>query len=498
MQSKIKYLMCTIMAIVLFSTGKVYPVNDGYFPETDATITLDLQDADLKDILKILSIQSGLNFVASEAVQERKITLYLDKVPLKEAMDKIFKANNLTYEIEKDSSVFIVKDWGKLDLVETVTNVFPLKYATVSNSSLISAKEDASSSSGSSSSSSSSSSKSGSGSGGITQAITDNLSTNGKVIEDGRSNSLVVTEIPSRMPMIAKIIEMLDVPQPQVMLEVEMLDVSKSVVDELGFDWANAGSYSMKIVSAQRTTKFPLNAFASEALKGVTSAGTLTFPTDLNWALDYLRTATDSKSLARPKILTLNNETAEISINTDEAIGIQKVTDQDTGDITETAERTATGVSLKVTPQVNLQTGEITMYIMPKVAEARESTITVGSQETKDPETRETKTTVRVRNGDTVVLGGLIRDKVTEKITQVPVFSDIPIVGALFRHKSKTPNEQRELIVFITPHLIKDQNIELAKASQPPIMPVREQEPSPFMDRFSTINSQLNNFEKKE
>ena len=85
--------------------------------------------------MKILSIQSSLNFVASEAVQDRRLTLYLDNVPLKEAMNKIFKANNLSYEMDKEANIFIVNDWGK-PTTQTVTKVFYLKHATVSSSSL--------------------------------------------------------------------------------------------------------------------------------------------------------------------------------------------------------------------------------------------------------------------------------------------------------------------------------------------------------------------------
>ncbi|MCM8781142.1 MAG: STN domain-containing protein, partial [Candidatus Omnitrophica bacterium] len=99
-------------------------------PSGEIPISMDLQDASLKETLKILSIQSGLNFIASEAVQDRKITIYLDKVPLKPAMDKLFKANNLTYELDKQANIIIVKDWGKPE-IETVTRVFKLKYATV-------------------------------------------------------------------------------------------------------------------------------------------------------------------------------------------------------------------------------------------------------------------------------------------------------------------------------------------------------------------------------
>ncbi|TRZ95936.1 hypothetical protein D4R78_02235, partial [bacterium] len=90
------------------------------------TISMDLQDASLKDILKLLSQQSGLNFIASKAVQDRDITLYMDNVPIKEAMDKLFSANNLSYELDKKANIFIVKDWGEPQ-IETITKVFPLK-----------------------------------------------------------------------------------------------------------------------------------------------------------------------------------------------------------------------------------------------------------------------------------------------------------------------------------------------------------------------------------
>src|SRR3989338_3369318 len=93
----------------------------------DALISMDLKGVSLIEVLKILSLQSGLNFIASEAVAERKITLYLDNITVKDAMDEIFSANNLTYEFKPGKNIFIVKDWGSPAL-ETDTRVYPLKY----------------------------------------------------------------------------------------------------------------------------------------------------------------------------------------------------------------------------------------------------------------------------------------------------------------------------------------------------------------------------------
>ncbi|MCX5702875.1 MAG: hypothetical protein NT066_00015, partial [Candidatus Omnitrophica bacterium] len=317
---------------LLSAESTLLPVDD-VAPE----ISMDFQDANLKDILKVFSIQSGLNFIASEALQDRKITLYLDRVPLKGAMDKLFNANNLSYELDREANIFIVKDWGKLE-TETETRVFYLKYASVSSSALEKEKADSltsstgstSAGSGSSGTSKSSSSTSGSSSSstseeesGITKAVNKLLSKDGSVIEDSRTNSLIVTDTPGRMRVIAQVIASLDVSVPQVMLEVEMLDVSKNSVDKLGVNWPT--TLASLDVSGVRTTSFPFSGnkaddaswFVADEVKS--PSGNWKFknfysshflPSVLtvigaNLTLDFLRTQSDTKILARPRIMTL-------------------------------------------------------------------------------------------------------------------------------------------------------------------------------------------------
>jgi len=502
----------------LFALEEMMPI-----PKSEAFISMDLQDASLKDVLKILSMQSNLNFVASEAVSDRTLTLYMDKVPLKEAMNKIFTANNLSYDLDSEASVFIVKDWGKPE-IETVTEVFYLKHATVSSSSLREEMKNNISSEGDSTSSSSSSSSSGSSSedkgkwkveddSGITQSVKKLLSKDGKVIEDFRTNSLIVTDIPSRMPVIRKVITFLDVAVPQVMLEVEILDVSKDVVDQIGFKFGQT-PLSVAITGGQATLGFPYHSWAKAFAGGY---GTI----DINNAstaggaykaqLDFLRTQTDTKFLARPRLLSLNNETAEIKIITDEAIGVSSVQEGQgtSSSTTVTAERFETGVSLRVTPQIDLASGEITMFIYPKVSEASttKSSFTAGTEATKtyefiNPEVRSTKTTVRVKDGETMVLGGLIRKQYSTVITKLPVLGDIPFFGALFRHKSQTPGRDRELLVFITPRIVKDSGYAgrtegVLSQVKKMALPAREQSTVTVISRQSSINTYLNTLEKQ-
>jgi len=478
------------------------------FEDPNITISMDFQDASLKDILKIFSMQSNLNFIASEIVQDRKITLFLDKVSIKEAMDKLFKANNLTYELDPQAKIFIVKDWGKPQ-VETITRVFYLKHATVSTSPL---KEEATASSSSAIGASGASGGGTKKESGITEAIKANLSPSpiGQLIEDARTNSFTVTDIPSRMPVIEKIIASLDIPVPQVLLEVEMLDVSKNVVDQLGFAWSK-NPFTL-VVSGHNVDAF----IGDMALRSATipgAAGAVVFGHTFAQTLDYLRTNTETKYLARPKLLTLNNEPAEIFLTKDEVVGREDtVTAGTTTTTTSEFKRSTdlkltpegTGIFLRVTPQINIEEGEITMVINPKSSTTSTSPLSIttatdtqGVNLQSDVEVRGTKSIVKVRDGDTVILGGLLHyDKlITSK--RLPLLADIPIIGALFRHKGSDSDKdkERELIVLITPHIVKDSVFELAQAKKSGLLS-KEQNMALSSNRQTAIDASLNSFEK--
>jgi type II secretory pathway component GspD/PulD (secretin) len=340
------------------------------------------------------------------------------------------------------------------------------------------------------------------------------------VIEDYRTNSLIVTDTPAQIEVIAELIAALDKPAEQVMLEVEMLDVSKNAVDRLGMNWP--ATLLSLTVSGSRETSFPFGSMGTDgggrsldpddnAFGGGWDFGswdaTRFGPSILTvigttLTLDFLRSQTDTRFLARPKLLTLNNEPAEIRIATNEAIGVKTTTTDTT--TTAEPERAETGVILRVTPQINPDTGEITMFIYPKVAEAvAGSTFTSDGDEFqyRDPEERSTKSVVRIRDGNTVVIGGLIRNEYTLQQSKLPFFGDLPVVGWIFKHKGGTAtapdkDKQRELLVFITPRIIRDNDTSLNKLSPDvqPIVPDREQTILQE-NRQTLIDSSLNRFE---
>ncbi|MFA6358146.1 MAG: secretin N-terminal domain-containing protein [Candidatus Omnitrophota bacterium] len=473
----------------------------------EATISMDFKDASLKDILKVFSMQSGLNFIASEAVQDRKVTLYLEKVPLSQAMDKIFSANNLSYDLDTNANIFSVKEWGKME-TQTITKVFYLKNASVSTSSL---KSELSKTMSTVSESSGSAPTGGKWKvdeeSGITSIVRKLLTPGGvgSVIEDFRTNSLIVTDTPMKIEAISKVIASLDIRVTQVMLEVEMLDVSKVVIDKLGFNFGDS-PFTAVLTGATASTGFP---FGSWSKIFDATRGSIAINTDTNtyqMQLDFIRTQSDTKFLARPKLLTLNNETAEISITTDEVVGKTETPGTQTSAPTVVFERSTaltltrdqgTGIVLRITPQIDSDTNEVTMVLNPKFSVSKISPLSNDTNLASDIEVRSTKSIIKIKDGETVVLGGLIHQDKEVALRKLPVLGDIPIVGALFRHKEQTKGLEREMIVFITPHIIRDKNDVKFAQVQNIQLPVREQATVFGSTRDSIINSNMNKFDKK-
>lgn len=480
---RMKVLTFFIVSALLLQCGQGYLIAAGTPQELlgdkgDVKITLDLKDASLRDVLKMLSVQSGLNFISSEAVADRRITLFLDNVMLKAAMDKIFSVNNLTYELDRASNIFIVKDWGSPSL-EMDTRVYFLKYVAVTNSRI------------------------GTASAGMRDALGSVVSTSGKIIEDPATNSIIITDMPSKFPIIEKVIASLDVSVPQVMIEVEILDVDKSDVDKMGLKFS--GTDWLKYSGPNFSAVYPFSgATLAKGLLGDTGSTRAVWDmSNLTVALDFLQTRTSTKFLARPKIFVLNNETAELKLSADEAIGSETVTTDSgsTATTTISAERAETGVSLKVTPQVSMTTGEVTMTLEPTVKEAV-SGLTIGTQTTKDVEERSFKSTIRIKDGQTVILGGLIRKKSTFIATNVPFFSEIPVLGMFFRHKEDGPRKDREILVFITPRIMRNSLQPSVGAAKKSVVPkiIGEREQDPFVDikRKEIASQVLRGYEGKK
>lgn len=464
--------------------------------EYSKTISMDFKNASLNDVLKIFSQQSGLNFIAATEVADKTVTLYLDQVPVEEALERILSANDLTYEIDHASNIFVVKKVSA-PTNELITRVYRLKHATVPSSKLnktiiISAGDDDEESTSSLSSDEGDDAKDI----GIVGALQAILSESGTIIEDPRTNSLIITDVPQRFTVIEQTLARLDIRSPQILIEVEMLDVAKENIDQLGVKFGSGSIFSFTGGSKQSIYPFNIddatNAVDVPTLEyGVGNIDFSGFTIDV----EALRTATDTKSLARPRILTLNNETAQITIKADEVIGLETTSTavgSSGASSSLEAERVATGVFLKVTPQANIYTGEIMMAIEPRVIEAKKSKGAFGNN-FRDPEERGTKSILRIFDGDTIVIGGLLRTDESRTDTKVPFLSKLPVVGRAFKHDDDAVSE-RELIIFITPNIVKDSKSDRPTNYSPKAL-TREQNSHP--KRTDDINEALSRQEQK-
>ena len=456
--------LMSFLFLILSSSGSFSQDNiygDYLLGSLDNKVSLDLENAQLVDVLKMLSQQINLNFISTEAVGARALTLYMEEVPLKEAMDVIFKANNLAYDYYPDSDIFVVKEMGKPTL-ELKTKIYQLKYARVGSSKMETEIASMLESSGGESEEGEEE--------GIKGVIESILTEVGKVTEDPMTNSLIVVDVPVQFPLIDRVISELDAPSPKIMIEVEMMDVSKSHLDEMGFNFENGIIGGFATGMGSRETTFPwFGKWSGQGIGGAApSLQTLDF-TDLTAVVKFLSQDITTKFIARPKILTLANETAEVNLTLNEVIGLTSTTEGDT--TTQSIERDDTGTKLRVTPQVNLATNEITLVVDLFNKESVNSTITVSGLTggfVKNIEERSTKSIVRLKTGETLFIGGLLKKKEEETITKIPFFGDLPLIGRLFRYTSRPieSNIERELLVFVTPRILKEGEnlIEKAKA----------------------------------
>lgn len=438
----------------------------------------------MEDVLKLFSKQSGLNFVSSEETQGKRVTMYLDRVPLRAALKTILEANRLTLRSVAGENLYVVTDSG-IPKVSTVTKVFRLKYArvvptkgdiaktfglggSIITSGFTGATGTAPTGASAAAFAPAASAGSGEGQGiegGIVPIVRSLLTPQGSVISDPRTNSLIVTDIPQRMEVVEETIGKLDVKQMQIFIEAEVLEVTLDTLRRLGLEYGDSTGTIGSYVGPKHASTFPL---AKGLLDGATvsnTLGTLSF-SEANILFKLLATEKDVKFLARPRLLTLSNEVAEIRIVADAVTGVTSTSQATTGSITETVERNTVGTILRVTPLVN-EDGYVTMVIEPEV-----SRVVQSSAFTKflDPNRRAARTTVMVKDGGTVMIAGLISSENTQSSRRIPGLGDIPLLGLPFK-RTATERSNTEIILFITPHVLKD---------EPQIIQAEEREQSPL------------------
>ena len=406
-------------------------------------ISVDFREAPIEDVVKSLAEQADIDIVKGPAVTGT-VTATLTDVPLDEAMESIFSVYGFGYT----TSESIVRIIPKAELAQYVikyrTKMYRIDYADIEE---------------------------------LNTLVSGMLTAQGKIAVSKATGHLCVTDTEDQIEMIDAFIEEMDQETPQILVEARIYDVSCADYLDLGFDWF-AGSFTLfdpttglptlydpatGAPMVAKTEPYRSAGFGSsiaQAPKGNfgLQVGFLNDNVDISARFTAIKDKVKSRLLANPKILVLNDEEATIKIV--EEIPYQELTQTSGGGNIGTTKFKDVGVELVVTPQVTRE-GKIRLLLNPKFSVQTGSVSLVipieGAPPIQSPQPivnkREAATQALIKDGETVVIGGLRKKDIVRELSKVPLVSDIPVLGELFKFRGeKTVNS--ELIVFITPRLI--------------------------------------------
>jgi type IV pilus assembly protein PilQ len=376
-------------------------------------LTIDAPSEDIRRVVRQVADLYELNIVVPENLNGAT-TLRLRNVSWKQLFEVMLPPVGFSY-IE-DNNIILIKSREELSAEPTETRVFLINYATASE---------------------------------LAAAITPliDASNGGRIQVDRRSNALVVTERPSRFNNIKDIIDRLDRSTPQVLIESKFIEITDNDAKNLGLDWTSLNNY-----------KLSAGPFSREWSRGDTAASDFSSYADsavfsapvFNVVLSSLSTLTGANLISNPTVVALNNTEAIINIGEEYPVPEYSYNDQQGVFEVSGFSYKPIGINLKVTPQVNSQ-GFITLNIAPELSSRSGEVTFAGASGAKIPiiSTRKTSSTINIKDGYTLAIGGLIETKENSTTVKVPILGDIPLAGRAFQNENKT-KDRRNLVIFIT------------------------------------------------
>lgn len=444
-------------------------------------ISLDFQDIEVRRVLQLLADFTNVNMVAADSVQGQ-ITIRLKDVPWDQALDIILKSKNL--DKRRNGNVIWIAPVAELikaeeeeakaiaqsiKLAPIQTDYIQLSYAKVADiEKLITERKNAKTTGGTSNNSNTANND---------ELAGNLLSPRGSVSSDIRTNTLIVNDTAQKIDEIRKMIELIDVPVKQVMIEARIVRASNDFSKELGVKWGvlsqGITNNNDLLVGGSDTTLWNLREpELDDELGGYTydierpqnlnvdlgvvnPAGRIAFGliSLSDFMLDLELSASEADGLTEivstPKVLTADKQKAVIKSGTQ--IAYQNATATGGGTIASTEFKDAV-LLLEVTPSITPD-GKVSMQL--NIAKDTPTFLAGISQPSIS--TNSINTNVLINNGETVVLGGVFETENGNSVTKVPFFGDLPVVGNLFKTTSKIDN-RNELLIFVTPRIVTDNN----------------------------------------
>jgi type II secretory pathway component GspD/PulD (secretin) len=403
------FLRTALISLLLFLL--VAPAGRGAGPQK-VIHSLNLQNADLLAVLRFLSEFGGQNIVASASVKGTVVDVQLRNVTWREALEIIMKINHLAameeegyirvlpldelYSTELELQQYLQ---DRENLAQLEHRIIPVEHAKAEE---------------------------------IQKALASVLSSRGRIDIDRRTNALIVTDVSDNLDLVAKIVTELDQETPQITISAKLYEIDSKALFEMGIDWT--------VLQDGRSGEQSTTSGISEVL-GKFTYSTVKDDIDLDAVLSAMMSNNAAEILAHPEITTVDNKEATILMGQEIPL---KTLDEAGNVITE---MTQVGTQLTVTPHITSK-NTILMDLKPE-----RSSYEVDPGAGVIINTQQAQTSVVVRDGQTVVIGGLTTQDTKRSNKGLPLLKDIPLLGHLFKF-SREEVVKTDLVIFVTPHIV--------------------------------------------
>ena len=408
LKAKTKNLLSTITESVTVNQQEI-SLQNSYKKK----INIEFRDAPIRQIFEVISRNSGLNFIFDKEVRtDQKASIFLKNSNIESAIQFTLLTNQLGQQVLDGNTILIYPNTAakQKDYQEMMVKSFYLTNADVKK---------------------------------VENTLKTIVKTRDIVIDE-KLNLLIMRDTPEAIRLAEKLIAVHDVAEPEVMLEVEILEVKRSRLLDLGIQWPN--SLSLTPLSATQGATLNLESLRHN-INGTTLGAGIGPAT-----IKARKEDGDAKLLANPRIRAKNHEKAHILIG--ERVPNITTTATSTGFVSESINYIEVGLKLDVEPTVYLD-NDVGIKVALEVSSITNQSKTQSGSIAYQIGTRNAVTALRLKNGETQILAGLINDEERQSANKIPLIGELPIVGRLFGSQVND-NQKTEIILSITPHLIRN------------------------------------------
>ncbi|OAJ71882.1 hypothetical protein A7976_10545 [Methylobacillus sp. MM3] len=381
-------------------------------------ISLEFREANLKMVFEALSRTTGINFILDKDIRnDQKTTVFIKSAPLQDVLDSLLSANQLQKKVINEDTVVIYPNTPlkAREYQELVMRTFYLANADVKQ----------------------------------TAVLLKTMLQVKDIFTDEKINLVVIRDTPDVIRMAEQLVLAQDIADPEVVLDVEILEINRNKATELGIKYPN----QLSVLSGDEAV------LTMNTLKNLSSSEIGVTP---NPALNFRDTNGAANLLANPSIRVRNREKARIHIG--DRIPVITSNVSSTGTISESVQYLDVGLKLEVEPSVNIE-DDVAIRIGLDVGTLGPSFTTINGSRVFQIGTRNASTLLRLHDGETQILAGLINDQDRSDISKLPGLGDIPLLGRLFSNKAKD-RTKTDVILSITPHVIRNLPVQSAATAE--------------------------------